>query len=102
MANATRTQTGGKVMTMTEREDIFAKEYLSIKDIAKLFDVCDKKASVLILDMKRRLTIGMGKNLRLSLEGKIHIQDYLDYLGVTADRYSINKGGNEVWQQKAL
>ena len=89
-------------MTMAERQDIFAKEYLSIKDIAKLFDVCDKKASVLILDMKRRLTIGMGKTLRLSLEGKIHIQDYLDYLGVTADRYSINKGGNEEWHKEAL
>lgn len=89
-------------MTVAERSDMFSKEYLSIKDIAKLFDVCDKKASVLILDMKRRLTVGMGKNLRLSLEGKIHIQDYLDYLGVTADRYSINKGGNEGWQQKAL
>lgn len=82
-------------MTIEERNEIFAKEYLSIADIEKLYGVNYPKASVIITDIKRILTIGRGQKLRWTCNGKIHIQDYLDYLGVTSDRYSTNYQGEK-------
>ena len=82
-------------MTMIEREEIFAKEYLSIKDFEQLYDVNYNMASVLMRDIKTRLTLGQGKELRINISGKLHIQDYLDFVGVSADRYSINKKDGE-------
>ena len=82
-------------MTMVEREEIFPKEYLSIKDFEQLYDVNYNMASVLMRDIKTRLTLGQGKELRINISGKLHIQDYLDFVGVSADRYSINKKDGE-------
>ena len=84
-------------MTMMERGDIFSKEVLSIADIEKLYEVSYKQASELLLEMKKKLT-GNGKELRVAIQGKIHTQDYLDWVGVTADRYSIKKG-DEQWEK---
>lgn len=74
-------------MTMQERQEMFAKEYLSIEDMQKLFDITYPMASKMILDIKRR--IEMTKTLRLKVQGKLHIQDYLDYMGIASDRYGI-------------
>ena len=76
-------------MTMQERQDIFAKEYLSIADIEKLYDITYERASKFITDIKKALTIGRGAALRLDIQGKLHILDYLDWLGVKSDRYCI-------------
>lgn len=73
-------------MTMQERQDIFSKEYLSISDIQRLYDFNYPQASQFILDIKTKFKID-DKALRLKVQGKIHIQDYLDFLGVKSDRY---------------
>ena len=79
-------------MTMEERKEIFAKEYLSIKDVEMLYGFNTQQASKFILAIKRKLTIGLAKPLRLDMQGKIHIQDYLDYMGISSDRYGICGG----------
>jgi hypothetical protein len=76
-------------MTMQDRQNIFAKEYLSIKDIEMLFDMSYPQASKMITDIKKRLTVGLKQELRLSVQGKLHVQDYLDWLGVRSDRYAM-------------
>lgn len=79
-------------MTREERESIFAKECLSIEDVEKLFGVEYDTAAKIIRDIKTKITVGDGKKLRLSVQGKLHMQDYLDYVGVSVDRYSIKQG----------
>jgi hypothetical protein len=66
-------------MTVTEKNDMFAKEYLGIEDIAKLYGLCYNRASMLLREIKNKITIGQGKELRVTLRGKIHTQDYLDW-----------------------
>lgn len=84
-------------MTMQERQEIFAKEYLSIADICKLYDILPPHASALMTKIRKKLTIGKAQELRLDVRGKLHILDYLDWLGVTSDRYSMqNKKVAEV------
>lgn len=76
-------------MTMVERQEIFAKEYLSNEDLQRLYDLCPSEASRLMNEVKRKLTMSQGKELRLTIRGKLHVQDYLDYLGVSSDRYAM-------------
>ena len=61
-------------MTSEEWQDIFLKEYLSIKDIQKLYDFTYQKACQFILDIKTNFLLE-NKNLRLKVQGKLHIQD---------------------------
>ena len=75
-------------MTVAERQEIFAKEYLSNEDLQKLFNLHPSEASRYMNAIKKKLTIGKSKELRLDIRGKLHVQDYLDYLGVTSDRYA--------------
>lgn len=82
-------------MTMQERQEIFAKEYLSIDDMSKLYGLSYPHASKMILDIKKKLVLGNGQGLRLEMQGKLHIQDYLDYIGVRSDRYVIHNTGGE-------
>lgn len=82
-------------MTMQERQEIFAKEYLSIEDICKLYDLLPPHASALMGKIRKKLTTGMNQELRLDIRGKLHIQDYLDYIGVKSDRYSMNKNNKK-------
>ena len=78
-------------MTREEREAIFSKEALSIEDVEKLFGVEYDSAAKIIRDIKTKLTIGKKKDLRLSIQGKLHILDYLDAVGTKdyAYRYGI-------------
>lgn len=78
-------------MTMAERQEIFAKEYLSIQDFVKLYDLTKSHASEMLNAIKRKLTIGQGKELRIDVRGKIHVEDYLEWLGVSSDRYSVHE-----------
>lgn len=66
-------------MTISEKSDMFAKEYLGIDDIAKLYGLSYNRASMLLREIKNKITIGQGKALRVDLRGKIHTQDYLDW-----------------------
>lgn len=83
-------------MTQQERLDMFSKEVLTIKDISKLFEWSEKQSSAKMLEWKKKLTIGMGRELRIDMQGKMHKQDYYDVLGITPEpmniTYIINKG----------
>ena len=76
-------------MTVQERQEIFAKEYLSIADFEKLYDIGYNQASEMLLGMKKRIEIGLKQNLRIKIQGKIHIQDYLDCLSLPPERYVV-------------
>jgi hypothetical protein len=74
---------------MVERQEIFAKEYLSVEDMCKLYDLLPPHASEFMQQIRTKLTVGMNRELRLTMRGRIHVQDYLDYLGVSSDRYAM-------------
>lgn len=87
-------------MTAELRRDIFSKECLSIEDIGLLFDLDYNTASEKIREWKRKLEF-QGKALRIDIRGKIHTQDYMDVMGVSGDRYSLElKGVNNGKQQE--
>ena len=67
-------------MTYAEREAIFSKEYLSIADLGTLLGLNYQMAAKRMRDMKRRSD-------RLGIQGKIHVQDYLEYFALPPDRY---------------
>lgn len=67
-------------MTYAHREEIFSKEYLSVKDVQELLGMSYQDAARTIRDIKRRTD-------RLGIRGKLHIQDYLDYFEIPPDRY---------------
>ncbi len=67
-------------MTYAKREEIFSKDYLTISDVQELLGLSYGDAAKKIRDIKRR-------NDRLGIQGKIHVQDYLDYFALPADRY---------------
>lgn len=68
-------------MTYEERERMFAKEYLSTKDLMELYDIDACTASTLLMTIKRRQGDRLGK------KGKIHIQDYFDYFDLSPSNY---------------
>lgn len=71
-------------MTYEEREDIFSKEALHISDVSALIGCSFDKAAVLIREWKRKIQFS-GKELRLNLDGKIHILDYFDVMGINGE-----------------
>ena len=75
-------------MTYAEREEMFAKEYLTIADFQTLFGVNYPMASKMITDIKHGFEV-KGKQLRLKIQGKIHVQDYLDYYNLPSVRYTV-------------
>jgi hypothetical protein len=68
-------------VTYEEREQMFAKDYLSIEDIQKLLGMPYQKAADQIRTIKRKFTFN-GKGVRLNIQGKIHVEDYLDYFNI--------------------
>ena len=76
-------------MTVDERKDIFSKECLSIKDFERLYGVDYNTASKIIREIKTTMAL-KGLELRISISGKIHVEDYLDWVDTKhADRYSV-------------
>lgn len=69
-------------MTKAEYEEIFAKDHLTIDDISKLYGFTYQQASKYMCDLKKRLTLGKGKTLRLTVQGKLHKADYYDALDI--------------------
>lgn len=67
-------------MTYEQRNEMFAKDYLNIQDIMKLLDLSYGPAAMVIREIKR-------KTDRLHQQGKIHVQDYIDYYGLDVARY---------------
>ena len=56
------------------------KDYITIADMQELLGLSYNDAAKLIREIKR-------KHDRLHIQGKIHIQDYIDYYGLDAVRY---------------
>lgn len=69
-------------MTIAERQEIFCKEYLSINDIMELLGMNYGDAADVIRKIRR-------KTDRLQVQGKIHVQDYIDYFNLDIKRYCI-------------
>ena len=67
-------------MTYAEREEIFSKEVLTNEDIARLFKCSIPKASQIAHEIKRKV------GSRIDFEGRVHVQDYLDYMEIKAER----------------
>jgi hypothetical protein len=63
-------------MNYVNREEIFSKDYLTIRDIEILLGTTYQVAARLIRQIK-------FKTDRLGLRGKIHIEDYFDYYNIT-------------------
>lgn len=68
-------------MTYEDRERIFAKEYISTRDLAALYDIDESTASTLLTTIKRRQGDRLGK------KGKLHVQDYFDYFQLSPKDY---------------
>ncbi len=66
-------------MNYARREEIFAKEVLTCRDIGELFDCSEAAASLRIKEIK----IQVGD--RLGMQGRLHIQDYLNWLQLDKD-----------------
>ena len=67
-------------MTYAEREAIFSKDYLTIADLETLLGLTYQMAAKRMRDIKR-------KTDRLGVQGKIHVQDYLEYFELPPERY---------------
>ena len=81
-------------MTYEERVEMFSKDYLTIADIQILLGIASKaKASTIMCDIKRGLKLSPkynGQGVRLDIQGKLHVQDYLDYYHLPSERYVFN------------
>lgn len=77
-------------MDYQKREEIFSKEMISISDVMELVECSYSKAADLIGIWKKRLRY-QGKTLRVEMDGKIHVLDYFDVMGIDytnpGDRY---------------
>ena len=83
-------------MTWDRRMDIFSKEVLEIADIEELYGVGYQEAGELIRTIKNKYLI-MGKPLRVNMKGKIHVNDYFEWAGITdMTRYAKNYKGAEI------
>ena len=67
-------------MTKQEREEMFSKDYLTVSDISLLLGVDIQTAYAKIRDIRRRKD-------RLGIQGKVHVQDYIDYYELDIARY---------------
>lgn len=75
-------------MTYARREEIFSKEYISIADMQDLLGLSYNDAAIKIREIKRAIELS-GQRVRLDIQGKLHVQDYLDYFRIdNAARYA--------------
>ena len=79
-------------MTNARREDIMSQECLSIKDIQELCVMPYPTASEYMRKIKAVILNKNGR-LRLEMNGKIHTQDYIDFVGSKTKRYGYDEAG---------
>lgn len=65
-----------RIMSYQEREEIFSKDFITIKDLQKLLGLAYQVAARKMREIKR-------KSDRLGVQGKIHTEDYFDYFNIT-------------------
>ena len=73
-------------MTWAKREEIFSKDYISIADMQVLLGLSYNDAAIKLRDIKRGLE-RKGQQPRITTQGKLHVQDYLDYYNLPSARY---------------
>lgn len=75
-------------MTYEERDEILSKDAISYKDLARLLDICPSMACQKMQEIKR------VQGDRLKIQGRLHIQDYLEYYNIPQEsmcRYRKNE-----------
>lgn len=72
-------------MTYARREEIFSKEALTNQNLAELFECSIPKASNIANEIKREV------GSRIKFEGRVHVQDYLDYMQIKEERMAMYK-----------
>lgn len=71
-------------MTYQQREEIFSKEAITLKDFCELYSISKGAASVKMNDIKRQV------GDRLGIQGRLHVEDYLAWVKLhttTPERY---------------
>ena len=74
-------------MDWARREEIFSKDYITIADMQDLLGMTYNDAAKEIRDIKRYFKL-RRQGVRLDVQGKLHVQDYLDYYRIpSTERY---------------
>lgn len=68
-------------MTLAQRREMFAKDYLDLTDLTMLLGICYTRASEIVREIK------FNTRDRLHTRGRIHVQDYLDYYHLDPKSY---------------
>lgn len=76
-------------MTAERREEIFSQESLSIDDLAEIMNIAYSTAASLMRKIKgNKVKPGFD---RLGIQGRLHVQDYIDYFNLPVERYVYKK-----------
>lgn len=79
-------------MTYSEREEIFSKEVLTIKDLMAVLDIANYQTAAQLMRQIKRAT-----GDRYPVQGKLHVADYLEYFNIDGgDRYCTEKRASVV------
>ena len=76
-------------MSYSEREQIFSKDYLTIKDLQQLLGLSYQIAAKLMRPIKFKFD-------RLGIQGKLHTEDYFEYYNITDKQRYIKES---VWKK---
>lgn len=68
-------------MTLAQRREMFAKDYLDLTDLTMLLGICYTRASEIVREIK------FNTRDRLHTRGRVHVQDYLDYYHLDPKSY---------------
>ena len=68
-------------MTLAQRREMFAKDYLDLTDLSMLLGTCYSRASEIVQEIK------FNTRDRLHTRGRIHVQDYFDYYHLDPKNY---------------
>ena len=68
-------------MTYERREEIFSKEVITLTEMEELLCLSKSAASLKMKEIKRKV------GDRLGIIGRIHIQDYIDWLELEKDAH---------------
>lgn len=68
-------------MTLAQRREMFAKDYLDLTDLTMLLGICYTRASEIVREIK------FNTRDRLHTRGRVHVQDYLDYYHLDPTSY---------------
>lgn len=74
-------------MTYIEREAIFAKDIWDWKDVQSLTGLAKPSCYKFMRDIKARSDRLVAVNDGRTIDGRLHVQDYLDVCKLTGKRY---------------